>query len=96
MTVATQAREPRVSSYHQEIAPPALLTLLICQLVHVSPLSSVSLIQLSLLSSRLMTHGSKGLLAATDLVQILDLPVSSSCLFLDPDNVEASTLARAG
>ena len=48
-------------------------------------------------SSHLLIDGFKGRLAATDLVQrTLVLPVSSSCLYLGRDNVEASTLARAG
>ena len=38
-----------------------------------------------------VTSSYKGPLAATHPVQILDLPVSSSCLFLGPHNVEAST-----
>ena len=84
-----------MSSYCNELAPPPLLLLLICLFVHVGPLYSASSIQSSLPSSRVLTSRSQGSLAATDLVQIVDLLVSSTCLFLGPDNVEALTLAQA-
>ena len=84
-----------MSSYCNELAPPPLLLLLICLFVHVGPLYSASSIQSSLPSSRVLTSRSQGSLAATDLVQIVDLPVSSTCLCLGPDNVEALTLAQA-
>ena len=83
-----------MSSNYKELAPPPLLLLLICLSVHECPLYSASSIQSSLPNSRVLTSGSKGRLAATDLVQ--DLSVSSSCLFLGPDSVEASTPDQSG
>ena len=76
-----------MSSQRKELARPPLQMQLICLFVHVGPLYSASLIQSSLPSSRVLTSGSRGRLAATDLVQSLDLPVSSSCLFHGPHNV---------